>query len=353
MSRRCGEANPCPPACGCGACKVRILFVTASRIGDAVLSTGLLAHLAETYPQARFTVACGPAAAGLFDPAPFVDRVIPMVKRRRAGHWRDLWRQCIGTVWSLVVDLRGSAIGYVLPTWRRRVLKSSWKQEHRLVHLSSILGLDHPLPPRLWNTPAQEAEAARLLPPGGPVLAVGPTANWGAKQWPADHFVQAVARLTGDGGMLAGARVAVFGAEAERAAAEAVITAIPADRRIDLVGRLDLPTVHACLKRSSFYLGNDSGLMHMAAASGCPTLGLFGPSSEIFYGPFGSHCASVRGPRSFEDICHAPDFDYRRHDSLMADLSVDKVVAAARSLWEQAGNPLDCPRRGTDYTKSR
>jgi heptosyltransferase-3 len=311
---------------------LRILFITASRIGDAVLSTGLLAHLAETHPQARFTVACGAPAAGLFAAAPFVERVIPMVKRKRAGHWLDLWKQVVGTGWSLVVDLRGSALGFVIPAWRRRVLKSSWKPEHRLVHLSSVLGLAAPLAPRLWNTPEQEAEAAKLLPAGPPVLAVGPTANWGGKQWPADRFAQTVERLTAAGGILPGARVAVFGAAGERASAQALL-ARPGI--IDLMGKADLATVHACLKRSAFYIGNDSGLMHIAAASGTPTLGLFGPSSEVFYGPFGPACASVRGPRSFEDICHAADFDHRSQDCLMLDLSVDKVVAAAEELWRR------------------
>lgn len=316
----------------------RILFVTASRIGDAVLSTGLLAHLAETHPRARITVACGAPAAGLFAPAPFVERVIPMVKRKRAGHWVDLWRQTVGTLWSLVVDLRGSALGYVLPALRRSVLKSSWEPKHRLLHLSSALGLDRPLPPVLWNSRDQIAQAEALLPAGPPVLAVGPTANWGAKQWPAERFAAVVERLTAPDGVLPDARVAVFGADSERAAAQGVIDRIPPGRGIDLVGRVDLATVHACLKRAALYIGNDSGLMHIAAASGIPTLGLFGPSSEVFYGPFGRNCASVRGPRSFEDICHAPDYDYRSQECMMLDLNEDKVVAAALDLWERAAS---------------
>lgn len=317
---------------------MRILFVTASRIGDAVLSTGLLAHLAETHPTARVTVACGAPAAGLFAPAPFVERVIPMVKKKRAGHWLDLWKQTAGSFWSLVVDLRGSAIGYVVPSLRRRVLKSSWEPKHRLVHLASVLGLDRPLAPVLWNSPDQIAAAERLLPPDAPVLAVGPTANWGAKQWPAERFARVVERLTAPGGILPGARVAVFGAESERPAAQPLIDAIPEQSRVDLLGKVGLATVHACLKRASFYLGNDSGLMHIAAASGCPTLGLFGPSSEVFYGPFGPHCAAVRGPRSFEDICHAPDYDYRSQDCMMLDLTVERVAGAAEDLFRRVSS---------------
>lgn len=307
---------------------MRILFVTASRIGDAVLSTGLLAHLAATYPQARFTVACGAPAAALFAAAPFVEKVIPMVKRKRAGHWRDLWTQSVGIWWSLVVDLRGSALAYVLPTARRAVLKSSWAPKHRLYHLSSALGLDQAFAPVLWNTPEQMARAEKLLPAGSPILALGPTANWGAKQWPAERFAQVALALTADNN----GRIAVFGAESERPSVQALLAALPASRTIDLIGKVDLATVHACLKRASLYVGNDSGLMHMAAAAGIPTLGLFGPSSEVFYGPFGPHCAHVRGPRSFEDICHASDYDYRSQECMMLDLEVGTVIAAARAL---------------------
>ena len=311
---------------------MRILFITSSRIGDAVLSTGLLNHLAETHPRARVTVACGIVPAPLFAAMPFVERVIPMVKRRRSGHWLDLWRATAATWWHMVVDLRGSAMAYAVPTLHRRVLKSSWEPKHRLVHLSSALGLDTPFAPRLWDSPADAAEAARLIPPGPPVLAVGPTANWGGKRWPADRFAALARNLTDADGPLAGARVAVFGAEFERELAQPVLDAIAPDRRIDAIGGVELAGVHAALRRCALYIGNDSGLMHIAAAAGVPTLGLFGPSSEVFYGPWGDSCATVRGPRSFIDICHAPDFDYRSHACLMEDLTLDKVMAAAADL---------------------
>ncbi len=327
---------------------MRILFITASRIGDAVLSTGLLAYLAERNPDARFTVACGTAAASLFQSAPFVETVIPMVKRRRAGHWLDLWRQTAGTFWHQVVDLRGSAMGWVVPTLKRRIIKSSWETRHRLLHLSALLGVDQPLAPVLWASPAQESEAARLMG-DGPVLALGAGANWAPKQWPAERFAALTERLTGAGGILDGARVLVLGTEAERSSIAPLIAAVPAERRIDLIGRADLPTAFACLKRASLFVGNDSGLMHIAAASGSPTLGLFGPSSEAFYGPFGPRCASVRGPRSFEDICHAPDFDHRSTRCMMLDLEVARVEGAVVELLAE---PTENPS-GISLTASR
>jgi ADP-heptose:LPS heptosyltransferase len=316
---------------------LRILFVTAGRIGDAVLSTGILAHLAATHPKARFWVACGPGPAPLLAAAPFVERVLPMVKRRRAGHWRDLWRETVPHWWHTVVDLRGSGLAWLLPTLRRRVLRSSWEPKHRLLHLASALGLAQPLAPVLWTTPADEAEAERLIPPGPPVLALGPTANWGPKCWPAERFAAVTARLTAADGILPAARVAVVGTESEREMAQPVLDSVPPERRLDLLGCASLTVIHAALKRCALYVGNDSGMMHIAAASGVPTLGLFGPSSEVFYSPWGPDCAAVRGRRSFEDICWAPDFDHRSRDCMMLDLDAGKVVVAAEDLFRRAG----------------
>ncbi len=72
---------------------MRILFITATRLGDAVLSTGLLDHLLRTHPEARFTVACGPVAEGVFARMPNRDRTLVVEKRRFDLHWLALWRR--------------------------------------------------------------------------------------------------------------------------------------------------------------------------------------------------------------------------------------------------------------------
>ena len=321
----------------------RILFITHNRIGDAVLSSGVLAWLADRYPAAEITVACGPAAATLFRHQPGVVRIIVMEKRKRAGHWVSLWRQVAGTRWDMVVDLRASLIACSLRAKTRHVLRPD-ATRHRVVHIAGVLGLDPPPPPRLFPGSEAEREAARLVPAGAPVLALGPTANWAGKAWPAERFVDLVRRLTDPAtGILPDARVMIVGAASEREAALPVIDAIPEHRRIDLVGRTDLPLTAACLARAALYVGNDSGPMHMAAAMGVPVLGLFGPSPEDRYGPWGERCASVRGPRSFTEITSDPAYDYRSTKSEMTDLSVDRVVEAATALFARARDA--CPAR--------
>src|SRR3546814_4235188 len=76
---------------------MRILFITANRLGDAILSTGLLDELHRQRPKARFTVVCGPAAAGVFTAAPNLERIIVMRKKPWARHWWDLWKQVAAT----------------------------------------------------------------------------------------------------------------------------------------------------------------------------------------------------------------------------------------------------------------
>jgi ADP-heptose:LPS heptosyltransferase len=305
---------------------MRILFVTSNRIGDAVLSTGLLGHLLEHHPAARFTVACGPAATGVFAAMPRLERLIAMPKRRFALHWLALWGTAVGTVWDLVVDLRASALAWLVPARQRRIFRAG--DDHRVTELARLFGLDPPPPPQVWTAEPHRRHAAELLPDGR-WLALGPTANWGGKQWPIERFVDLARRLTASGAPLAGARIAVFGGPGEQAAVAALLAATPA---VDLVGRVDLATAAACLARATLYVGNDSGLMHIAAASGAPTLGLFGPSREAHYAPWGPHAATVRTDLSYEAILATPGYDYRSHASHMGSLGVDKVERAARAL---------------------
>lgn len=295
----------------------RILFITATRIGDAVISTALLDDLLNRYPHARFTIACGPVSEGVFTAMPRLDRIILMPKMKRDGHWFKLWAEVVRRRWDLVVDLRGSGTAFFLWARQRRILKGGRRPGSRLGQLAASMGLSPPPLPVAWTAPADRALAARLLPAEGPLIGLGPTANWAGKVWPAERFValyQSLAEST-----LPGARPVIFAGpgEAEAALAAPVLAALP--QAIDLAGRLTLPQAAACLARLDLFVGNDSGLMHLAAAAGAPTLGLFGPSPVDEYAPAGRRAgvAVAPGPHGA-----AP----------MDGLTVEAALAAARAL---------------------
>jgi ADP-heptose:LPS heptosyltransferase len=314
---------------------MRILFVTATRIGDAVLSSGLLSHLIARYPEARLTIAAGPAAAPLFDAVPRLERLIVMEKRRWALHWPALYAQTAGRRWDIVVDLRGSALAWLLWARERFVMAKGDPAEHRVRQLGRLLGLDPPPGPIIWTMPAHDRAAEALVPPGSPVLAIGPAANWRGKEWRGERFAELAQRLIAPDGPFAAARVAVLAAAYERPQAAPLLAVLPAARVIDLVGKTDLLTAAAVLRRCALFISNDTGLMHLAAAAGTPTLGLFGPSPVAQYAPWGQ-CTGVVLTNPSGTALYPPGFDHRTTDTLMDSLSVAQVEAAARDLWYRA-----------------
>ncbi len=318
-----------------------ILFVTASRIGDAVLSSGLLRKLHEEMPQALFTIAAGPVSAPLFRDMPNLKQLIVLEKRPWAGHWLKLWRLARPTPWGLVVDMRGSGLSRFLRSRRKAVNgrgSVAGEPVHKVIEAARLLNLaDDPPAPHLYVAEETQAAADALIAGEGPLLAIGPGANWGGKAWAAERFAVIAAKLLEPDGPLAGGRLLLLGGEDDRLTCRIVRHALPRARVVDLCGRADLLTVYAALKRARLFLGNDSGLMHMAAAAGAPTLGLFGPSDERLYAPWGPYTRALRGPRDFATFQRL-DPQLNQPVEHMGDLSLASVLSAARRLLaETAG----------------
>ena len=315
---------------------MKLLFITANRIGDAVLSTGILGSLVEQNPSAEVTVAIGPAAASLFRAVPGVKHIIVVKKLSLGLHWAKLWRATVGTHWDVIVDLRRSAISWTLSASKRYVIPKPAEEMHRVILLAATIGAeDHPPTPRLWTNDSDELAAAQLIPDGAAVLALAPTANWRGKQWDCANFARLAERLTVKDGILPGARIAVLAAAQERAQTRLLVESFPKERIIDLVGQVDLTKIAACLKRCQFFIGNDSGLSHMASAAGIPTLSLFGPSRPEFYAPWGPNAAWVQTVENYDELISAPNYDHRTTGSLMNSLTVDTTEEAARALWHR------------------
>lgn len=314
-----------------------VLLITSNRLGDAVLTTGAVPYLASRYPGVEIVVACGALPAPLFEAMPEVSAVWPLAKQPLSGHWLALWRKAIGRRWHHVVDLRGSAFAYSVLTRRRTVVHTDHALRHRVLHLTQGLSASSPVSPSIAWRPEHAAEAGRLLRTDGPLLAIGPTANWAGKQWPAANFGEIAARLTGTNGPLAGAHVLVAGAPDEVAAAQPAIDRLPADRTIAAFG-WSLPTLAAAFSKASLYVGNDSGLMHLAAAVGTSTLGLFGPSRDEHYAPWGDGNRVIRTPAAYEDYLTPNGLDTVLAARLMGEIPTETVFAAAAEMLAAGGN---------------
>lgn len=304
----------------------KVLFVTSNRIGDCVISSGIIREIGRQLPGAAITVACGRPPAPLFRSAPGVERVIILDKKKAAGHWLDLWKQVVGTRWDLVIDIRGSALGYLIPARRRVVYNRRWETGVRKVEMvSRLMGASGTMEPEIFLDAQSDADRQAVLAPQlavgsgpGPILALAPIAHQPGKSWPADRWGELVERLKADP-RFDGWRFMAVGGPGDRPPATPALEAA-GPRGLDFVGKGDILASADAINVAALFVGNDSGLMHVAAALGRPTLGLFGPTEWWLYGPWGSTTRTVASNET------------RGAFAPIEALSVDQVFAAVLAL---------------------
>ena len=312
----------------------KVLFITSSRIGDAVLSSGLLKFVQDEYPNAKVTICCGPLVVSLFEGVPSLECIIPIKKQRYNKHWYVLWKKIVKTRFDIVIDLRNSIVSRLICARHRYIHgRQIDKSLAKVAQNASVMELDSVPDPKLWFTEKQKKRAMELIPDGGAVLGIGPTSNWIGKTWPEERFIEIVQWLVGEGGLMDGSRVAVFGAPGEESVARRVLSTVPDGRGLDIIAKGTPGEAAACLDLCDFYIGNDSGLMHCAAAVGTPTLGLFGPGYPDIYGPWGARTAIAHTPETVDELIGYEGYNSKECGCLMETLSVEHVKEVITKNW--------------------
>lgn len=273
----------------------RILMITLSNIGDAIMTTPVLEALHAHYPDAAIDLVADRRSSEVFTHCPYLGRIV--FKEKRAG-WRGTWRlvrDLRRTRYELIVDLRTDGLAYLL-RGRRRLTK--WQAAPRgahavQAHMGVIAALgDRDVPPtRLWLTPQLEADATQRLQrlPGSRWLALGPGANWEPKIWPLTRFRALAERLQHDFD-----GVVLLGGPNDAERCDFLSRTLPLET-LNLAGKTNLLQAAAVLARMKVFVGNDSGLGHIAAAVGTPTLTLFGPGQPERYHPWGGQARWLVG----------------------------------------------------------
>ncbi len=337
-----------------------ILAVRLDHVGDVLMSTPALAALKRAYPGARLDVLAAPWGRAALEGNPDVARVIdapaPWYDPRRGDLPSPAEVLSVSAAlrrepydWAL--DLRGDprvVAAYLLPAARRRfgfsglglegLLTDVVPYDRRRSMLDLALGLAAlagapPISrrPVFRVTEADGARARELLGaiagprPATRFAVIAPGSNRSAARWPAERFAE-----VGDALETAGVLAVLVGREADAPVVSRVAAAM---RRApaDLTGRTSLGVLAAVLERAALLVANDSGGSHLAAAVGCPTVAVFGPTDPALTFPYEdgrryvSVSRSIDHPRPCFDLSCESDHGFSSiapRDVLEACLSV-------------------------------
>jgi len=208
---------------------------------------------------------------------------------------------------------------------------------------------------------ADAARVGRILDAAGPYRArplavLNPNAGSLSleRRWPADRFAELAARLAARLGFAC----AFVGSREESAYTRAIADTArmragrDAGAILDLSGALAPGELCALLARASLVVSNDSGPMHLAAALGAPTLGLFGPETPLMYRPLGPSARALWRPPICSPCINVHDNKlstciHGRPECLM-NLSIDEVERAALALAGERTPGEPSPRSHAD-----
>lgn len=276
----------------------RIVLFRPGALGDTILSIDALAALRSAFSTAVLELVGHGEAAGLLAEAGFVDVVTSfeatavtdlfLLSPRVAPAWRDaekvvLWMKS----GEQVADaFRAAGVPVVLTA---AVETAQGHMADHLVRTLAPLGVGpssrtpalHPL--EALRSTLRSDDSARA--PGRAPLLIHPGSGSPRKNWPPDRFAHLVRLLTRDQAR----RIAVLVGPADRAAAQAVATLAEADGlHLPLMAPPDLRTLASYLAAADMVIGNDSGVSHLSAALGTPTVAIFGPTDPGRWGPRGA-----------------------------------------------------------------
>lgn len=305
---------------------MKILFLSYTNIGDVVMSSVLLERVLHDYPDAKVDVVVGGRAAELFVDLPQLGRLITLKKRKHHQHYLDLCRELKHEHYDILIDLRTPFFKFFVSCDRAITFPKRQQQRHiaKVEQLGALWPSVRKLEQKVWIEPRiQDVVNEKAAKIKGPLVAVGPTANWAGKQWPQKNFKLLIEQLL-QHEQYKNATFLLLGAPNERADIEDLIAAVPDKNKLDLVGATSISESYAWLKAADVFIGHDSGLSHLAAAAGTPGITLFGPMNDKIYAPWSDVSHVVLPPmRAWRDV----NLSKKKYlPRVISDIPVDAVL---------------------------
>ncbi len=330
-----------------------ILVIKLRYLGDVLLATPTLHALKAAYPSARLTALVNRGTDEILIGNPDVDEIIPLERGSIYEQSRfalDVRRRRFDTVIDLTDGDRAAFLTWMSGAsvrigfnaeqrWTGRCYTTVVRDDvgaHRIERdLAALTQLRISVPdriPRLWLTGEDESHAEELLAKLGvrsdqSLVVIQPGARYWFKAWPSERFAELADRLADK----YGSRVLVGGNQEEAELAQQVVKQAKT-RPLAIAGLATIRTFAALMKRAALFIGNDSGVMHIATAVGTPVVALFGPSNPAEWGPRGGPAEVIYKGLDCR-ACFHPTCQ-RGEQNCMKLITVDETMAAVARQME-------------------
>jgi len=338
----------------------RILVRTTNWVGDAVMTLPALEAVRENFPHSAITVLARPWVVPLLENHPAVDNVLVFHKgrgypwdvpetlrmvgqiRQRGFDMAVLFQNAFEAAFLAYLGGVKYRVGYNTQA-RGWLLSHAVKKnaeilkQHQVEYYLGILramGWEAESRDPVIHAAPRDMDAARALlasrgiHEGDLLLGLSPGAIYGpAKRWPGERF----ARIGDRAVRRWGARVILFGSKGEQEVCRTVADAME-EKALDVSGKTSLGEALALVRACRFFVTNDSGLMHVAAALHVPLVAVFGSTDAVATGPRGRHSRVVR-----HDTDCAPCLKKECPDDFrcMLDIGADEVWETLERLRQQ------------------
>jgi heptosyltransferase I len=334
----------------------RICLIKPSSLGDVVHAFPVLSSLRELWPDAHLAWVVNRGLRGLLDGHPDLDEVIPFdrssLKASPSG---------VASIARFLLDLRRGRFDLAIDLQgllRSGIMALATGAPIRVGLANSREGSKHFYTHRIASTGAEVHAVDRLLAVAGafgadvsrprfrvaigsddrawavellkdlprPVMAVNVGARWLTKRWPPGQFASVARRAVVD----RGAGLVLVGSPEDRPLVDALKEDLGSIPALDLCGQTTLPRLAAVASEVDVFLSNDTGPLHLAAATGTRVLGIYTCTSPARTGPYGPNARTVSScvwcAPSFVKTC--PRLE------CMAELTPERV-------WRVLANQLD------------
>ncbi len=341
----------------------RVVVRGTNWVGDSIMTIPALRALRRILPDASITLAIRPGAKGIFSEVDFIDDVL-VYDRRNAFSVFGQVREWKRRQFDLAVLFQNAFEAALIPFLAGVPIRLGYATESRQAMLT------HPLPLPDWRSSKHEvfyylylitaleqllfqtstvceaepdislsipeprkSEASELLRTYGvseekSVVAICPgSINSRAKRWPAEAYAALADRLIEDR-----REVVLIGSKDETEVTNEV-TSRMRRRPVVLTGKTTLAQITTVLALVDLVVTNDTGPAHIAAALGCPTIVIFGPTNPLTTRPFSPHAEIIRHPPDCAP-CMLRDcpIDHR----CMTAITVDEVFQQSQAILKRA-----------------